>query len=122
MEAANIWKPQASVSRPKLKKRLRMPLSGPEDAARSYDGVRSHKNIDRRREEAMVFSYRDMLVTPSAIRQGDAFGALAQVRDLDGRERSVHLPGEFACVEEAVRFAITEAFEYIDVEQHCHAR
>ncbi|MDR5799677.1 hypothetical protein P9250_09830 [Caballeronia sp. LP006] len=62
----------------------------------------------------MVFSYRDMLVTPAAVRHGDAFAAMARVQDVDGRERSVQLPGEFDCVEEAIRFAIASGFEYID--------
>lgn len=41
----------------------------------------------------MVFSYRDMLVTPAAVRHGDAFAAMARIQDVDGRERSVQLPG-----------------------------
>jgi hypothetical protein len=39
---------------------------------------------------------------------------MARVQDVDGRERSVQLPGEFDCVEEAIRFAIASGFEYID--------
>ena len=45
---------------------------------------------------------------------GDRFEALARIQDLDGRERSVRLPGEFPCVEDAIRFAISAGFEYID--------
>jgi hypothetical protein len=62
----------------------------------------------------MVYSYRDMLVTPGAIQHGDGFAAHAQVRHLNGAERSVQLPGEFANVDEAIRFAIAYGFEYID--------
>jgi hypothetical protein len=62
----------------------------------------------------MVFSYKDMMVTPAAIRHGDTFNALARVRDINGAERSVQLPGEFSCREEAIRFAIAESFDYID--------
>jgi hypothetical protein len=67
----------------------------------------------------MVFSYRDLMVTPCAIRQGDAFAATALVRELNGRERSVRLPGEFPCSEDAIRFAIESGYEYIDVERRC---
>jgi hypothetical protein len=67
----------------------------------------------------MVFSYRDMMVTPAAIRQGNVFAATARVMDLDGRERSVRLPGEFPCMEDAIRFAISEGFDYIDCDQRC---
>jgi hypothetical protein len=62
----------------------------------------------------MVFSYRDMMVTPAAVRHGDFFNALARIQDLNGSERSVQLPGEFTCMEEAIRFAIAESFDYID--------
>jgi hypothetical protein len=65
----------------------------------------------------MVFSYRDMLVTPAAVRHGDRFNALARVQDASGAMRSVQLPGEFACMEEAIRFAIAESFEFIDFPQ-----
>jgi hypothetical protein len=67
----------------------------------------------------MVFSYRDMMVTPAAIRQGNGFAAQAHIQEVDGRERSVRLPGEFPCVEEAIRFAISSGFEYIDLERNC---
>jgi hypothetical protein len=67
----------------------------------------------------MVFSYRDMMVTPSAVRQGDGFAAHARILNPDGRERSLRLPGEFACVEEAIRFAISSGYEYIDQDQAC---
>jgi hypothetical protein len=67
----------------------------------------------------MVFTYRDMMVTPAAIRQGNMFAAHAYVQELDGREHSVRLPGEFPCMEEAIRFAISAGFEYIDVERNC---
>jgi hypothetical protein len=67
----------------------------------------------------MVFSYRDMTVTPAAIRQGNVFAATARIQDLDGMERSVRLPGEFPNVEEAIRFAIAAGFEYIDCKQRC---
>jgi hypothetical protein len=67
----------------------------------------------------MVFSYRDMMVTPAAVPHGDFFAAHARIRDLDGRERSVALPGQFANIEEAIRFAIARGFEYIDCEYAC---
>jgi hypothetical protein len=67
----------------------------------------------------MVFSYRDMMVTPAAVRHGDVFAATARIQDLNGMERSVRLPGEFPNMEEAIRFAIAAGFEYIDCEQRC---
>lgn len=67
----------------------------------------------------MVFSYRDMMVTPAAVRQGNVFAATARIQDLNGMERSVRLPGEFANVEEAIRFAIAAGFEYIDCGRGC---
>ncbi|MCI1043447.1 MULTISPECIES: hypothetical protein [Caballeronia] len=67
----------------------------------------------------MVFSYRDMMVTPAAVRHGDAFAATARIQDLNGMERSVRLAGEFPNVEEAIRYAIAAGFEYIDYEQSC---
>jgi sugar/nucleoside kinase (ribokinase family) len=71
------------------------------------------------KEKQMVFSYRDMMVTPAAVRQGDAFAATARIQHLNGMERSVRLPGEFPNVEEAIRYAIAAGFEYIDFEQRC---
>ena len=62
----------------------------------------------------MVFSYRDMMVTPEAVRHGDAFTAMARIRYLNGIERSVRLPGEFTSEEDAIRFAIAAGCEYID--------
>jgi hypothetical protein len=67
----------------------------------------------------MVFSYKDLIVTPKAIRHGDVFAATALVRELNGRERSVCLPGEFPCSEDAIRFAIESGYEYIDVAPRC---
>jgi hypothetical protein len=67
----------------------------------------------------MVFSYRDMMVTRAAIRQGNMFAATARIQDLNGAERSVQLPGEFPNIEEAIRFAIGAGFEYIDRDQRC---
>jgi hypothetical protein len=62
----------------------------------------------------MVFSYRDMLVMPKAVPRGAAFSAWARIEDLQGVERSVQLPGVFACAEEAIRHAITAAAAFID--------
>ncbi|SAK64392.1 hypothetical protein AWB75_02934 [Caballeronia catudaia] len=67
----------------------------------------------------MVFSYREMMVTPAAVRHGDNFAATARIQDLNGKERSVRLPGEFPSVEEAIRFAIAAGTEYIDCAQGC---
>ncbi|MDR5817087.1 MULTISPECIES: hypothetical protein [unclassified Caballeronia] len=69
----------------------------------------------------MVFSYRDMMVTPAAVRHGDMFAATARIQDLDGTERSVRLPGAFPNVEDAIRFAIAAGFEYIDCAPRCGA-
>ena len=67
----------------------------------------------------MVFSYRDMMVTPAAVRSGNAFAATARIQDLNGMERSVRLPGEFSNEEDAIRFAIAVGFEYIDCGSRC---
>ena len=67
----------------------------------------------------MVFGYRDMMVTPAAVRHGDASAATARMQDLNGIERSVRLAGELPNVEEAIGYAIAAGFEYIDYEQSC---
>ncbi|WP_232470856.1 hypothetical protein [Caballeronia hypogeia] len=87
--------------------------------ARDKRSPRVEKRIRIPTERKMVFSYRDMMVTPAAVRHGNVFAATARIQDLNGMERSVRLPGEFANVEEAIRFAIAAGFEYIDCERRC---